>query len=122
MHKCPIIFSKPEKVQVLRSDPKASIIKQKQSVTEKLIAYQTKLEKLIRAKVEKPAPTLNFLNTRPYRCNTAFGYTTLIDTRKKLKSTVFLKDSMKMRDKGLDKGELKVMDYLVDGSFYSHTG
>ena len=122
MHKCPIIFSKPE---VLSSDPKAALIAPKQSITKPIIAYQSKLEKRIQDRVEKSSnvkTSLEFLNTRPYRCNTAFGYTTLIDTQMKLKSTVFRKDNMKMRDQGLDDGELKVMDYLIDGSFYSHTG
>ena len=117
MHKCPIIFSK------LDSDPKASLIAPKQSVTEPIIAYQAKLEKRIQDRVEKSdaKESLEFYYNRPYRCNTIFGYTTLIDTQKKLKSKVF-KDNMKIRDHGLDKGELEVMDYLTDGSFYSHTG
>ena len=115
MHKCPIIFSK------LDSDPKASLIAPKQSVTEPIIAYQAKLEKRIQDRVEKSdaKESLEFYYNRPYRCNTIFGYTTLIDTEKKLKDAIFNRE---LPDAGLDKAECVALDYLRDGSFYSSTG
>ena len=63
--------------------------------------------------------SINFLNSRPYRCNTAFGHTTLIDTKKQLKDIVYNEDDSK-RD--LNAGELKVMEFLIEGRYYSHTG
>ena len=61
----------------------------------------------------------DYLKDLPYGDNTVFGYTTLIDTEKKLKDVIFHGD---VPGAGLDDAECVALDYLRDGSFYSSTG
>ena len=80
--------------------------------------------------------SIQFLNSRPYRCNTAFGHTTFIDTKEQLKDIVYhqrdeghdRKKGERQRyleddpERGLNAGELKVMEFLSEGRYYSQTG
>lgn len=80
--------------------------------------------------------SIQFLYSRPYRFNTAFGHTTLIDTKEQLKDIVYnqrdighdKKKEKRQRylendpERGLNAGELKVMEFLIEGRYYSQTG
>ena len=62
-----------------------------------------------------------FLEQRPYKEKTAFGFVTLLDPRQRIKETVFTERS-KMACLGLDEGEKLALDYLIEGRYYSSTG
>jgi len=104
----------------LMADPKGRIIKRRKFVRQPQNPSLTSTKWRKREKVAKANPNMKtankFLNSRPYKADTAFGYTTLIDTNKKLKEVVFGEGG------DLNKGELHMIDYLIEGKFYAHTG
>ena len=71
------------------------------------------------AGTEKLSEVNAYLKDLPYGDTTVFGYTTLIDTEKKLKDAIFYGEAP---DAGLDEAECVALDYLRNGSFYSSTG
>ena len=89
-----------------------------------------------KVKLREVKKSFQFLNSRPYRCNTAFGHTTIIDTKEQLKDIVYNQrdighDKKKEKsqwyleddpERGLNAGELKVMEFLIEGRYYSQTG
>ena len=113
-----------ESERVLLSDPKGAIVQKCINGAQKTSSNfpKTKLGKKLEAREDNPKvrEILEFLRSRPYRADTAFGYTTLIDTRLQLRDTVFRKKHIP--GTGLDDGELLALDYLIEGRFYSSTG
>lgn len=83
------------------------------------ISYVRKNMESKHAGTKKLSEVNAHLKDLPYGDTTVFGYTTLIDTEKKLKDAIFNRE---LPDAGLDKAECVALDYLRDGSFYSSTG
>ena len=85
------------------------------------------------SKTEQPKPTeeerrhakkleaIGFLNQRPYKLRTSFGYVTLLDPRLKIKSTVF-REEKGILHMGLNEGEILALEYLREGCYYATTG
>ena len=65
--------------------------------------------------------TKQFLGLMPYQCDTVFGYITLIDPEMKVKEAIYGEPPYNSIAK-LDEGELKILDLMIEGKFYSHTG
>lgn len=104
------------------SDPKGKLVK-KQEVNTSLKHIPHK-KSIIRAqnyhKTTEQMAAEQFLSTRPYEEDTVFGYTTLIDTNREIKAKVF--PTNQPWAENLEAGEEMMIDYLIDGSFFSHTG
>ena len=64
---------------------------------------------------------IRFLNNRPYKIRTSFGYVTLLDPRHKIKEAV-CKEEKGIKYMGLNDGEILALEYLTKGSYYSTTG
>ena len=64
---------------------------------------------------------IGFLNNRPYKLRTSFGYVTLLDPRLKIKEAVF-KEESGILHMGLNDGEILALEYLRKGCYYSTTG
>ena len=77
---------------------------------------------------EEADRALSFLNKLPYKDDTAFGYTTLIDPKRELQKMVIGlagPDGIlgTADDIGsLDDASMHAMDYLIDGRHFSHLG
>ncbi|XP_066910545.1 uncharacterized protein [Clytia hemisphaerica] len=67
-------------------------------------------------------PNRTFLGGMPYEQDTIFGYTTLIDPEMKLKRVVYGPPPYVPQVAQLDEGESEVLDYLISGHFFGHTG
>jgi len=61
------------------------------------------------------------LGKMPYQCDTVFGYVTLVDPEMNVKQTIYGQPPYNSIAK-LDEGELKILDLMIEGKFYSHTG
>ena len=61
------------------------------------------------------------LGKMPYQCDTVFGYITLVDPQMNVKETIYGEPPYNSIAK-LDEGELKILDLMIEGKFYSHTG
>ena len=61
------------------------------------------------------------LGKMPYQCDTVFGYVTLVDPEMNVKETIYGQPPYNTIAK-LDEGELKILDLMIEGKFYSHTG
>ena len=113
-------------------------MKRMSKVNKDQIYWTSAMEKKKVAKINDSTvqKSIQFLTSRPYRCNTAFGHTTLIDTKEQLKDIVYhqrdighdKKKEKRQRylendpERGLNAGELKVMEFLIEGRYYSQTG
>ena len=64
---------------------------------------------------------LGFLNSRPYKLRTSFGYVTLLDPRREIKNAVF-KEEKGILHMGLDDGETLALQFLRKGCYYATTG
>ena len=64
---------------------------------------------------------ISFLNHRPYKLRTSFGYVTMLDPRLKIKEAVF-KEAGGIKHMGLNDGETLALEYLRKGCYYSTTG
>ncbi len=92
------------------SDPRLGVLHTEQPVhTEEERQFADKLE------------ALGFLNARPYKLHTSFGYVTLLDPRLAIKSAVF-KEEKGILHMGLNEGETLAFEYLREGSYYATTG
>ena len=113
-----------EAVQTTKSDPKGASLHEmnKRYPSASRVHAISNVRKNMESKhagTEKLSEVDTFLKNLPYGDTTVFGYTTLIDTEKKLKDVIFNRE---VPDAGLDKAECVALDYLRDGSFYSSTG
>ena len=61
------------------------------------------------------------LGNMPYQQNTVFGYVTLVDPEKKIKDAIYGAPPHINIPK-LDIGEGPILDSMIEGRFYSHTG
>ena len=61
------------------------------------------------------------LGKMPYQRDTVIGYITLVDPEMNVKETIYGQPPHNTIAK-LDEGELKILDLLIEGKFYSHTG
>ena len=57
----------------------------------------------------------------PYQCDTVFGYITLVDPEQNVKETIYGQPPYQSIA-NLDEGENKILDLMIQGRFYSHTG
>jgi hypothetical protein len=64
---------------------------------------------------------IGFLNERPYKLHTSFGYVTLLDPRLKIKNAVF-REEKGILHMGLNEGETLALEYLRKGCYYATTG
>lgn len=64
---------------------------------------------------------MQHLGKMPYQCDTVFGYVTLVDPEMNVKETIYGQPPYNSIAK-LDEGELKILDLMIEGKFYSHTG
>ena len=94
-------------------------------------SYKRKSEKRINTEddeTEHLKDAGSFVSKLPYKDDTAFGYTTLIDPKLKLKEMVLGfagSDGIlgTADDSGnLDLAEMKAFDYLIEGRHFSHLG
>ena len=115
----------------LRADPKGVTVKRlDKKMLEKLghvktedEAYKRKSKKREGAEddeAEHLKDASNFVNKLPYKDDTAFGYTTLIDPKHELKKLVCEFETN--NGHSLDDAEMRAMDYLIEGRHFSHLG
>ena len=84
---------------------------------------------LHRRQVEKEKKTGNVneeeckqvLGKMPYQENTVFGYITLVDPEKNIKDAIYGAPPHKDIAQ-LNEGEIMIMDKMIEGRFYAHTG
>ena len=61
------------------------------------------------------------LGKMPYQCDTVFGYITLVDPVQNVKKAIYGQLPYQSIA-NLDEGENKILDLMIQGRFYSHTG
>ena len=60
------------------------------------------------------------MESRPYGFDTVFGYIVMLDPSGLLKKTLYPSDETDKMD--LNSGESIILNYLLNGQFYCHTG
>ena len=114
---------------VLMADPKGRIIKRgverwKAIIADKIV-FRRKSEqrKMSRQFGDHSLFNANqFFDKLPYKDDTAFGYTALIDPKCKLKEMIQSTRRPKNHSADLNAVEMEAIDYLIDGRHYAHLG
>ncbi|XP_066932629.1 uncharacterized protein [Clytia hemisphaerica] len=114
------------KVEVQHADPKSPqttnlITNFNQHPLSEIKDRHNKTGKLQSALQKRSDECKEFLGKMPYLDDTVFGYTTLIDPHKDIKTSIYgghPHDQIAQ----LEEGEKKMLDYLIGGRFYAHTG
>jgi len=112
---------------ILLADPKGARVKETKLTKEQIILRKESAAKFFLlyqryvgrygSETTSLINSNNFFNSRPYKLDTVFGYTALLNTNNALYTKMY-KD--KIPD--LNKGEDVITDVLLKGQFFSHTG